>query len=107
LHQTFTATASGKSLVFHVAQNQTGNDEPIDTGDGTITFVSTFKVCPRSSSCERTGSHSGRRERHDHHRSRRETFELVSNSVSGEKGPHPDLDSDFELFCNIIEPALT
>jgi len=36
-----------------------------------------------------------------------ETFELVSNSVSGEKGPHPDLDSDFELFCNIIEPALT
>lgn len=35
------------------------------------------------------------------------TFDLVSQTVSGEKGPHPDLDSDFEVFCNVIVRALT
>ena len=108
LHQTFTATASGKSLVFHVAQNQTGNDEPIDNGDGTITFVSTFKGLP-----EKIKLPNGRVLTRDAGNVTittvldAQTFELVSSSVSGEKGPHPDLDSDFELFCNIVEPALT
>jgi len=32
---------------------------------------------------------------------------LVSRTASGEKGPHPDLDSGFEAFCNVIVPALT
>ena len=31
---------------------------------------------------------------------------FVSQSVSSEKGPHPDLDSGFEAFCNVIGPAL-
>jgi hypothetical protein len=34
-------------------------------------------------------------------------FVLVSQDVSGEHGPHPDLASDFELFCDVIVPALT
>jgi hypothetical protein len=25
----------------------------------------------------------------------------------GEKGPHPDLDSDFELFGDVVVPALS
>ena len=34
-------------------------------------------------------------------------FELVSQIISGEHGPHPDLDSDFEVFCEVVVPALT
>jgi hypothetical protein len=35
-----------------------------------------------------------------------ETGEVISQTVSGEKGPHPDLDSGFEIYCNVIVPAL-
>jgi hypothetical protein len=34
-------------------------------------------------------------------------FEIVSQTFSGEHGPHPDLESDFELFCQVLVPALT
>ena len=34
-------------------------------------------------------------------------FGFVSQTVSGEHGPHPDLASDFELFCDVLVPALT
>ena len=32
--------------------------------------------------------------------------EFVSQEVLVNKGPHPDLDSDFELFCETLVPAL-
>ena len=32
--------------------------------------------------------------------------EIVSQDVLVNKGPHPDLDSDFELFCETLVPAL-
>ena len=32
--------------------------------------------------------------------------EFVSQEVLVDKGPHPDLDSDFELFCETLVPAL-
>jgi hypothetical protein len=39
-----------------------------------------------------------------------DTFDLVTGElVSSEvitKGPHPDLDSDFALFCEVITEAL-
>jgi hypothetical protein len=35
-----------------------------------------------------------------------EDDELVANEVLIEKGPHPDLDSDFELFCEVMPEAL-
>ena len=31
---------------------------------------------------------------------------LISRDVVFQAGPHPDLDSDFELFCEVIPPAL-
>jgi hypothetical protein len=34
-------------------------------------------------------------------------FEFVSQTFSGEHGPHPDLESSFELFCQVLVPALT
>jgi hypothetical protein len=35
-----------------------------------------------------------------------EDEEIVDQEVLVEKGPHPDLDSDFELFCQTLVPAL-
>ena len=108
LQQTFTAAGSGKSIVFHVAQHVTGNDEPIDNGDGTLTFVNTFKGLP-----EQIKLPNGRVLSRD---AGSVTFtllidaatdELISQTVSSEKGPHPDLDSDFEIFCNVVAPALS
>jgi hypothetical protein len=32
--------------------------------------------------------------------------ELIDQEVVINKGPHPDLDSDFELFCETLVPAL-
>jgi hypothetical protein len=32
---------------------------------------------------------------------------LLDQVVVGEKGPHPDLDSGFEVFCDVLVPALT
>jgi len=34
-------------------------------------------------------------------------FELVFQTDLGEHGPHPDLASDFELFCDVLVPVLT
>jgi len=108
LTQTFTATASGKSIRFHVAQQVTGNDQPIDNGDGTITFVSTFKGLPEQvklangSVLTRDAGVVTFTTILD-----AETEDFISQTLSGEKGPHPDLDSGFEVFCNVIVPALS
>jgi hypothetical protein len=32
---------------------------------------------------------------------------FISQSVESVSGPHPELDSDFELFCEVVVPALT
>ena len=35
-----------------------------------------------------------------------EDDEIVDQEVLVNKGPHPDLESDFELFCETLVPAL-
>src|SRR5512132_188355 len=45
LNQTFTSAATGKSVLLFAA-NQFVGTGPIDNGDGTVTFVSTFKGLP-------------------------------------------------------------
>jgi hypothetical protein len=32
---------------------------------------------------------------------------FISQTVESISGPHPDLESDFELFCEVVVPALT
>jgi hypothetical protein len=32
---------------------------------------------------------------------------FLGETFSPENGPHPDLDSGFALFCDVIVPALT
>jgi hypothetical protein len=36
-----------------------------------------------------------------------EDDEFISQSIESISGPHPDLESDFELFCEVVVPALT
>jgi hypothetical protein len=39
----------------------------------------------------------------------RNTFdgdELIGQQILVDRGPHPDLESDFELFCQTVLPAL-
>jgi hypothetical protein len=108
LNQVFTATASGKSIRIHVADQVTGNDEPIDNGDGTVTFVNTFKGLPEQLKItngpvlSRDAGVVTLTQIFD-----ATTGDFISQTVSGEKGPHPDLDSDFAVFCNVLIPALT
>ena len=106
--QTFTATASGKSIRIHAANQVTGNDEPIDNGDGTVTFVNTFKGLPEQLKIKngpvlsRDAGVVTLTQNFD-----ATTGDFISQTVSGEKGPHPDLDSDFAIFCDVLIPALT
>jgi hypothetical protein len=36
-----------------------------------------------------------------------EDDEFISETIESISGPHPDLESDFELFCEVVVPALT
>jgi hypothetical protein len=111
LRQVFTADESGKSIVISAAGQATGLAEPIENPDGTITFTNTVKglaeklsiaggptllrdagVVTVTTTLRPLGD---------------DEFELVSQTFSGEHGPHPDLESDFELFCEVLVPALT
>jgi hypothetical protein len=107
LNQTFTSAATGKSVLLFVAQQFTGVG-PIDNGDGTITFVSTFKGMP-----EKIKLPNGRVLLRDAgFVSFNDTYDattgaFLGETISPENGPHPDLDSGFALFCDVIVPALT
>jgi len=107
LNLTFTSAATGKSVLLFVANQFTGVG-PIDNGDGTITFVSTFKGLP-----EKIKLPNGRvLSRDAGFVSFNDTFDATTGDflgevISPENGPHPDLDSGFALFCDVIVPALT
>lgn len=108
INQVFTATASGKSVRLHAANQVTGNDEPIDNGDGTVTFVNTFKGLPEQLKIKngpllsRDAGVATLTQTFD-----ATTGDFISQTVSGVKGPHPDLASDFAIFCDVLVPALT
>jgi hypothetical protein len=107
----FTSDATGKQIQIFSAGQVAGLDEPIDNGDGTITFINTFKGLP-----EKLSIPNGPTLLRD---AGTVTFTttffveangdltFVSQTISGEHGPHPDLDSDFEAFCDVLVPALT
>jgi hypothetical protein len=108
LDQVFTATASGKAVRIHVAQQFTSNDQPIDNGDGTVTFIDTFKGLPEQLKID----HGPVLSRDAGNVTLVRIFDgttgdFISQTVSSEKGPHPDLDSDFAVFCDVLIPALT
>jgi hypothetical protein len=108
--QVFTADSTGKQVQIFSAGQTSGQDESIDNGDGTITFINTFKGLPEKLSI----ANGPTLLRDAGNATLGRTFFVEPNgdltSVSttdfNEKGPHPDLDSGFEAFCNVLVPAL-
>ena len=107
----FTAAGTGKQIQISSAGQVSGLAEPIDNGDGTITFVNTFKGLPQKLSI-----HKGPTLLRDAGNVTIATtffvnpdgsLTFVSDTVLSQHGPHPDLDSGFEAFCDVLVPALT
>jgi hypothetical protein len=106
-----TAAESGKSVVVLAAGQGSGPAEPIQNPDGTITFIQTYKGLPEKLSI--LGGPTLSRDAgvvtiaSTFRQLPNGDLEFVSQTVSGEHGPHPDLASDFELFCEVLVLALT
>lgn len=111
VRQVFTTDSSGKQVQIFSAGQSSGPNDPIDNGDGTITFIATFKGLPEKLSIPNGPTLL----RDAGNVTLGQTFfvepngdlTFISTTIFDEKGPHPDLDSDFEAFCNVLVPALT
>jgi hypothetical protein len=105
---TFTNPANGKSVVVSSAGLVSGPAPLVDEEAGTITFFTSFKGLP-----EKIQTANGRVLLRDAgFVTFADTFDLetgdfISSEITVNKGPHPELDSDFTLFCEVISEALT
>lgn len=104
---TFTNPVNGKAVVISNAGQVTGPSPIVDEAAGTITFVTSFKGLP-----EKIQTANGPVLLRDAgiitfaNTFDLETGEFISTEVII-KGPHPEADSDFTLFCEVISGALT
>jgi len=107
LNQVFTSAATGKSVLLFIADQFVGAG-PIDNGDGTVTFTSTFKglpekiKLPKGAVLSRDAGFVTFNDTFD-----ATTGDFLGETISPENGPHPDLDSGFTLFCDVVVPALS
>jgi hypothetical protein len=105
---TVTNPANGKSIVISSAGLVSGPAPTVDEEAGTITFFTSFKGLPEKVQTKngpvllRDAGFVTFKDTFD-----LETDELISSEVIVNKGPHPDLDSDFGLFCEVVTPALS
>jgi hypothetical protein len=103
---TYTNPDNGKSVVVSSAGTLTGT-AIIDEQANTITFVTTYKGLP-----EKIQTAHGRVLTRDAGViSFRDTFDLTTGDFLGTeviiRGPHPEADADFALFCDVVTAALT
>jgi hypothetical protein len=103
---TFTAE-NGKSVIVQNAGQFTDVEPLIDEEAGTITFVFTFKGLPEKIQT----AHGPVLLRDAGLITFADTFDLETGEfISSDiiiKGPHPEAESDFTLFCEVITEALT
>jgi len=104
--QTFTNPDNGKSVVLLSAGNVQGT-ALIDEQAGTVTFVTTYRGLP-----EKIQTAGGAVLVRDAGViSFADTFDLETGEFLGSEvtvnGPHPEADSGFVLFCEVITNALT
>jgi len=100
--QVFT-TADGKTVTILNAGQITGS--ATENLDGTFTSVITFKGLPEKIS----GAGGGTLVRDAGIISFIETFDPATGDVTTEvviRGPHPEAESDFQLFCQAVTAAL-
>ena len=104
--QTFTNTDNGRSVVLSSAGNVQGT-ALIDEQAGTITFVTTYRGLPEKIQTARGAVLL----RDAGVISFADTFDLQTGDFLGSevtvKGPHPEADSGFVAFCQVITAALT
>jgi hypothetical protein len=105
---TYTNPVNGKSVVVSSAGLVSGPAPIVDEEAGTITFLTSFKGLP-----EKIQTANGRVLLRDAgvvtfaDTFDLETGDFISSEITINKGPHPELDSDFTLFCEVISEALT
>ena len=103
---TFTAE-NGKSVINQFSQQYVEAEPIIDEAAGTITFVFSFKGLPellrtpQGPVLLRDAGLITFADTFD-----LDTEELLSSEILVNRGPHPDADSDFTLFCEVITEAL-
>ena len=104
---TFTNPVNGNSVVVSSAGQVTGPPPIVDEEAGTITFLFSLKGLP-----ERIQTANGPVLLRDAgiitfaDTFDLETGEFISSELTVLKGPHPEADSDFALFCEVISEAL-
>jgi len=107
VNQVFTSAATGKSVLLFFAY-QFVEAGPIDNGDGTVTFTGTYKglkeklKLPNGTILSRDAGLVTFSNTFD-----ARTGDFLGETVSAQNGPHPDVDSGFTLFCDVIVPALS
>jgi hypothetical protein len=107
VRQTFTNPETGKTVLLSSAGTVTGTDAIIDETAGTVTFVTSFTGLP-----EKIQTANGRVLLRDAGViTFVDTFDLETGDFLGTEvtvsGPHPEAESDFAAFCEVIVPALT
>jgi hypothetical protein len=105
---TWTNPLNGKSVVVSSAGQVTGPPPVIDEEAGTIPFLTSFKGLPEKIQT----AHGAVLLRDAGIITFADTFDLqtgefISSETIINKGPHPEADSDFTLFCDVISEALT
>jgi hypothetical protein len=103
---TFTNPVNGNAVVVANAGQVVGPPPVVDEEAGTITFLVTYKGLP-----ERIQTANGPVLLRDAGViTFADTFDLVTGDfISSDvivKGPHPEADSDFTLFCQVITQAI-
>jgi hypothetical protein len=102
---TFTAE-NGKSVVVQAAQQAIDAEPIVDEEAGTITFVFTIKGLPEKIQT----AHGPVLLRDAGIITFVDTFDLETGEfISSDliiKGPHPEAESDFTLFCEVVSEAL-
>jgi hypothetical protein len=102
---TLTNPANGATVTIHFAGPFTATIVSFNA-DGGTTELHTFKGLPEQIKTARGGMLL----RDAGYVTFLRTFDadgqMVSSEVVLERGPHPDLDSDFEAFCDVVVPAL-
>jgi hypothetical protein len=97
---------NGKSVIIQNAQQFTDAEPLVDEEAGTITFITTFKGLPEKIMT----AHGPVLLRDAGVISFVDTFDLETGEFLSSgvivKGPHPEADSDFTLFCEVISEAL-
>jgi hypothetical protein len=105
---TNTNPATGKSVIISSAGQTSGPPPIVDEEAGTITFLTSYKGLP-----EKIQTANGPVLLRDAGIiTFADTFDLdtgdfISSEIVVNKGPHPEADSDFTLFCDVISEALT